>query len=122
MNSLNIIGNLTADPQTRYMESGLAVSDFGIAVNESKDSVSFYSVNAYGKTAETIAKHFTKGRKIAISGHLKQNRWTAKDGTKRHEVIIIADRIDFVDAKAQPPKEEEFAAIPEGFGEELPFN
>ena len=103
MNQEIITGNLTADPELRYSNSGMAICNFSIAYNHYKkdkdDEVSFFNCVAFNKTAETIAQHFKKGGKILIHGELKQSRWTTDDGQKRSKVEIIVQRFEFMGAK-----------------------
>ena len=82
MNLVALMGNLTRDPETRIAESGTSVTKFSIAVNEfrrkGEESVaSFFDCVAFGKTSELIQTYFTKGKPIAVTGRLKQDRWNA---------------------------------------------
>ena len=101
MNSVNEIGNLTADPELKYLPGkGTAVTTFTIAVNDSfKDHTNFFDVKAFGKTAENIAKFFEKGKPIGITGKFEQERWEAKDGGKRSKVAIICEQFSFIGKK-----------------------
>lgn len=91
MNSVNLIGNLTCYPELRYTTSNKAVCTFSIAVNRSKDEVDYFDVQCWDKTAEASANMYQKGTKVAISGALKQDRWTDKEtGKGRSRVIINA--------------------------------
>jgi len=93
-----IIGHITRDIETKYNGEGLCIASLGIAINEKrkgKEEASFFDVKAFGKTAENIAKFFTKGKPILVEGRLTQERWE-KDGQKRSKVVIIADTFAFV--------------------------
>jgi single-strand DNA-binding protein len=101
------MGNLGQDPDTRYMPSGTALTQISVATNrswkdkqsgEQKDETSWHRCVAYGKTAETIAEHFTKGRKILIEGRLKYGSYE-KDGITRYTTDIVIDRFEFVEKK-----------------------
>ncbi len=107
MNKVIIMGNLGQDPDTRYMPSGSAVTTISVATNrswkdkdsgEQKDETSWHRCVAYGKTAETIAKNFTKGRKILIEGRLKYGSYE-KDGVTRYTSDIVIDRFEFVEKR-----------------------
>lgn len=90
MNSVNLIGRLTRDPELRHAPSGTAVCILRIAVNGVRDGeVCFVDVVAFEKQAEACAAHLTKGREVAVSGRLSYSEWQADDGSKRsrHEVI-----------------------------------
>ena len=103
MNHIAIIGNITADPETRYTQSEKAITSFSIAYNnvfyqgeEKKEVVSFFNCEAWGKIGENIAKFFHKGDKIAITGNLKQDRWEDQDGKSRSVVKINVSGFDFM--------------------------
>ncbi len=107
MNKVIIMGNLGQDPDTRYMPSGSAVTTISVATNrswkdkdsgEQKDETSWHRCVAYGKTAEIIAEHFTKGRKILIEGRLKYGSYE-KDGVTRYTTDIVIDRFEFVEKR-----------------------
>lgn len=95
MNSLNIIGRLTKDPEQVATRGGTEMTTFSIAVDDGKDETSFYDCKAFGSTAENVARYKHKGDQVGVSGHLKQDRWE-KDGQKRSKVVIMADRVDFI--------------------------
>ena len=95
LNNIMLIGRLTKDPESKYLPSGSAVVEFSIANNyyvSSKNSneVNYFDVVAFGKMAETVAKYLTKGKQVAISGTLRQDRWQDKDtNTPRSRIRII---------------------------------
>lgn len=95
LNNIMLIGRLTKDPESKYLPSGSAVVEFSIANNyyvSSKNSneVNYFDVVAFGKMAETVAKYLTKGKQVAISGTLRQDRWQDKDtNAPRSKVRII---------------------------------
>jgi single-strand DNA-binding protein len=104
MNITILKGNLTRDPEVRYLQTGTAVATFGVAVNRKwkddqgnqKEEVSFFDVEAWGKTAETVAQWFHKGSPILITGRLKQETWDDKQtGQKRSKVKIVLSQFDF---------------------------
>lgn len=101
MNSVNILGNLTRDPE--FKQAGeTSLVRFGIAVNErykGEEKAHFFNVVAFGRLAETVDKYLSKGARVAISGRLDYSSWE-KDGEKRSAVGIVANQIDF------PPKSE----------------
>ena len=103
MNSVNLIGNLTRDPEVRYTDGQLAVCRFSIAINRGKDKngndrgADFPNCVAFGGTAENIGKFFYKGRKIGIIGRLQTGSYE-KDGIKRFTTDVIVDRFAFCDS------------------------
>ncbi len=113
MNKVILMGNLGQDPDTRYMPDGRAVTQISVATNrswkdkqsgEQKDETSWHRCVAYGPQAETIAEHFTKGRKILIEGRIKYGSYE-KDGVKMYTTDIVIDRFEFVEKKGgnRPP-------------------
>ena len=104
MNKVILIGRLTKEPELRYAAgSGTAVTRFTIAVNRQfkKDEADFISCVAWNKTAETIAKYFTKGRPIAIVGHMQTGSYDAQDGTKRYTTDVAVESFEFVGSNGQ---------------------
>lgn len=94
-NNVTLIGRLTADPVSKYLPSGSAVVEFSIANNyyvstKNATEVNYFDVVAFGKMAETVSKYLTKGKQVAISGTLRQERWQDKDtNAARSKVRII---------------------------------
>jgi single-strand DNA-binding protein len=104
MNICIIKGHTTRDVEIRYLPNGTAIGSFGVAVNRKwkdpdgnqKEEVSFFDVEAWGKTAETVAQWFRKGSPILITGRLKQETWDDKQtGQKRSKVKIVLSQFDF---------------------------
>ena len=102
LNKVIVQGNLTrdaSDDMKRSKDGQTAFGTFTIAVNRSykdgdtwKDSTSFFKIKGFGKGYENACKHMTKGSSVIIEGYLEQESWE-KDGQKRSEVVVIADRI-----------------------------
>ena len=106
LNRVGIIGRLTRDAE--LVNVGQTVkADLSIAVNRSRkqadgswtDEVSFFDFTLWGKTAEGLKPYLTKGKQIAVEGHLKQDRWE-KDGQKFSKVSIIADNVQLLGGKS----------------------
>jgi len=109
MNLVIIKGNLTRDPELKYTPGGSPVAEFAVAVSETwtdnagnkREDVCFLDCFAWGKTAEIIAKYFTKGKPILITGKLKQDNWEDKTtGQKRSKLRVQVDRFEFCDRAA----------------------
>lgn len=104
INSVVIIGNLTRDCELGYVGSGSAVAKMSIAVNRSKkqsdgnftNEVSYFDVQLWGKLAESLNQYLRKGKKIAVAGSLKQDRWQDKNGNNCSRVIINADNVELL--------------------------
>ena len=104
MNQVFLLGKLTRDPEQRFTPQGTSTASFGIAINRKwndqngqlKEEVNYFDCEAWGKTAETIAQYFKKGRPILIQGRLKQDQWEDKaTGAKRSKVKVVVDRFEF---------------------------
>lgn len=108
-NKVILLGNLTRDPQLRYLPSNMAVCDIGIAVNRrwrdkegnQKEETCFVDVTAWGRQGETINQYMTKGRSILIEGHLKFDSWTGQDGQKRSKLSVVVDNFQFVGGRGE---------------------
>jgi len=102
LNSVNIMGNLTRDPELKYTSTGKAVCNMSIANNriytsngEKVTEVSYFDVEVWGVVAENCSKYLAKGRGIIVEGRLKQERWE-KDGKTQSRVRISANNIHFM--------------------------
>jgi single-strand DNA-binding protein len=108
LNKVLLMGNLTKDPVLRYLPSQTAVCDFGIAVNRTwtgqdgikKEEVTFVDLEAFGKTAELLAKYKKKGDPLFIEGRLKLDQWE-KDGIKHSRMKVIVENFQFLN-RGQP--------------------
>ncbi len=105
LNSVQLIGRLTRDVELKYLSSGTAVSKFSIAVNRRKkdgeswkDEASFFDVTLFGKLGETLGQYLLKGKQVAITGSLEQQRWE-KDGQTQSKIIINAENIQLLGDK-----------------------
>ncbi len=101
-NFVAIEGNLTADPEVRFTESGVAVTNFSVAVTRSwhnqvtqerQEETSFFDVTAWKDLGEHVAATHKKGDRVQVVGRLKQQTWTTDSGDKRSKVIIEADGV-----------------------------
>src|SRR2546423_12574010 len=104
-NKVILLGNLTRDPQLKYLPSQTPVAEFGLAVNrkfrtqagEDREEVTFVDVSAFGKQAELINQYFTKGKPIFIEGRLKYDQWEDKQGGgKRSKLSVVMEGFQFV--------------------------
>lgn len=106
LNKVLLIGNLTRDPELRYIPSGSAVATFTLAVNrfyttqtgEKKEQTSFIRVVVWGRRAEVCGEYLSKGSPVFVEGRLQSRDWQAQDGQKRNTVEVIADNIQFLRA------------------------
>ena len=96
MNKLMIIGNLVRDPESRSLPTGMNLCTFTVAVNGRKDEVSFFRVTAWRQLAENCQRFLAKGRKVAVTGAVSLNTYTAKDGTTKASLEVNADEVEFL--------------------------
>lgn len=120
MNIVCLIGRLTRDPELRYTtgEKPTAVCNFTLAVDRMNEGADFIRCIAFGKTAEVIGKHMTKGRQGAVKGRIQTGSYEDRNGQNHSTTDVIAERFYFVGSKNEKPQEEkpqEQMAIPEGF-------
>ncbi len=101
-NNIDIVGNLTRDPELRFTPSGQATTSFGVAVNrrwqnrqtqEWEEAVSFFDVVCWGGLAENVAQSLTKGTRVVVAGRLDQRSWETDAGEKRSKVEVVADEV-----------------------------
>jgi len=105
LNRVELIGNLTRDPELKYIPNGTAVCTFGVATNRSwttkngdqKEEVQFHRIIAWQKPAELIAKLFTKGKRILIFGRITYRSYVAKDGTQKSITEIVLEDFENLD-------------------------
>ena len=103
-NRVILQGNLTRDPELRYLPKGTAVARIGLALNrvwyndnkEKQEEVTFVDCDAWGKTAENIAKYFQKGALILVEGRLKLDSWKDKaTGDNRTKLLVMVESFQF---------------------------
>lgn len=104
-NKVILMGNLTRDPELKYLPSGTAAARIGLAVShvyndrqsgERKEDVCFVDLDAFGRTAEVINEYFQKGRPILVEGRLRFQSWETDDGQRRSKHSVLVDRFEFV--------------------------
>ena len=104
-NKVILMGNLTRDPELKYLPSGTAVANFGLAMNETytdrqtgekREEVCFVDVEAWGRQAEIANEYLQKGSSVFIDGSLRFDSWEADDGTKRSRLRVRAFRFQFI--------------------------
>lgn len=107
-NKVQLMGHLTRDIEVRNTQGGTAVANLGLAVNhkwkdksgEKREEVSFFDCEAWGATAETLAKYLGKGDPVFIDGRLKQDTWEA-DGQKRSKIKVVIESFQFIGGKRE---------------------
>lgn len=110
MNNVSLIGRLTADPELRNTQSGIATTRFSVAVDKSyvkqseERQADFINIVAWRQTAEFICKYFAKGQRIALTGRIQTGSYTDKDGNKRYTFDVIAENVEFCEQKKSEKK------------------
>ncbi|MGB6059587.1 MAG: single-stranded DNA-binding protein [Microthrixaceae bacterium] len=101
-NTVELIGNITRDPELRFTPSGAAVATFGLAVNrrwrnqqtnEWEEQTSFFDIVCWREMAENVAESLTKGSRVIVTGRLDQRSWETDQGDKRSKVEVVADEV-----------------------------
>ncbi len=103
-NKVILMGNLTRDPELKYLPSNTAVCDFGLAINRrwrdkdgnTREEVCYVDITAFGRSGEIINQYMAKGKPLLVEGHLRLESWTAQDGGKRSKLTVVADSFQFV--------------------------
>ncbi len=104
-NKVLLMGNLTRDPETRFLPSGQPVCQLGLAVNrvwtdqqtgEKREQTCFVDCVSFGRQAETLAKYMKKGRPIFIEGRLNYRSWENQEGQKRSKLEVVVENFQFL--------------------------
>jgi single-strand DNA-binding protein len=120
-NRVILVGNLTRDPELRYIPSGTAVTDVGLAVNDRRkaangewvEETTFVDVTLWGRTAEVASEYLSKGAPVLIEGRLKLDSWE-KEGKKFSKLRVVGERMQMLGAKGQGGGSGPRAAQPAG--------
>lgn len=142
INKAIVVGNLGQDPETRYMPSGVAVTNISVATSESwkdketgeqKDRTEWHKVSAFGRLAEIMSEYLRKGSQVYIEGKIRTRKWQDKDGNDRWTTEIIADEMQMLGGRgesdhqhAERPLKQQENTYPEGpgpgdFDDDIPF-
>lgn len=106
LNKVQLIGNLTRDPEVKYTPKGMAVTELGMAINryytpdggERREETTFVDVTLWGKQAELAGQYLKKGRPVYIEGRLQLDSWEDKQsGQKRSKLRVVGEAMQFLD-------------------------
>ena len=107
-NKVILGGRLTADPELKTTQSGIAVVSFSIAVNRrftrnaaQQNETDFFNVTAWRQTAEFVSRYFRKGSSICVVGTIQNSTWTDQQSVKHYRTDIVADEVMFVDSRSE---------------------
>ena len=107
LNKTMLIGNLTRDVELKYIPSGAAVANFGLAINrqyknsdgEKVEEVCFIDIVAWNRLAEICGEYLSKGQPLFVEGRLQMDSWEQEDGQKRSKLKVVAQNIQFLGGK-----------------------
>lgn len=109
-NNFIFIGRLTKNPELRYTSSNKAVTQIDLAVQNGKDDVTFVPITLFGNIAENVHKYCEKGDQVGFQGIVKNHNWEDNKGNKHYDYTFMANRMSFLQTKAnnqQEPKQAE---------------
>ena len=140
INSVNLTGRFTRDPDVRYTDGGTSIARFTLAVDrrfkrDGEQTADFINCVAFGKTAEFIEKYFRQGMKLELTGRIQTGSYTNKDGAKVYTTDVIAEQVGFGESRRVsnenaseqsdrgygPEGGDGFMDVPDDVAEELPF-
>lgn len=132
VNKVILIGNLGADPESKYTPAGTAIVSIKLATSESwidkatKEKVErteWHMVTFFGKLAEVAGEYLKKGAKVYVEGKLQTDKWQDKDGNDRYTTKIIADNMQMLGGKPDGQAKQQAASEPEakGFRSSVPM-
>lgn len=106
LNKVQLIGNLTRDPELKYTPSGTGVCTFGLATNrewtdssgQKQEGAEFHRIVAWGKLGEICSQLMSKGRKVYVEGRLQTRAWKSQDGADRQVTEVVIDEMILLDA------------------------
>jgi single-strand DNA-binding protein len=118
VNKVILVGNLGADPETRYMPSGDAITNIRIATTdrwkdkqsgEMKEATEWHRIAFFGRLAEIAGQYLKKGSQVYVEGRIRTRKWQDKDGQDRYSTEIVADAMQLLGKREgmgeAPPRE-----------------
>jgi single-strand DNA-binding protein len=107
LNRVQLIGNITRDPELRQIPGGSTVASFSVATNfawtdssgQKQEKVEFHNIVAWRKLAEICGQYLHKGSKVYVEGRIQTRDWEAEDGTKKYRTEIVAENMIMLDRK-----------------------
>lgn len=113
LNTVTLAGNLTRDPEVKFLANEKVVAKFAIAINrrskgpdgEQKEDTTFVEIEAWNRTGELVGQYLKKGSAVYIEGTLKMDRWETQDGQKRQRLGVLAYNVQFLGQPSGHKKE-----------------
>ena len=129
VNKIVLVGHLGADPESRFTPSGVAVSTFNMATNESwknkegeyEDRTEWHRIVLYGKAAETASEYMKKGQLAYVEGRIRTRSWEDKDGMTRYTTEVLGDRFTMLGRKSENKSTAPAETGGSGNDDDLPF-
>ncbi len=124
------VANEVIGSDLSYTNNGTACLKITIASNDSvkkggswEEEVSYFDVIIWGKSAEKLQPFLKKGKQLAVSGRLQQQRWKSKEGTNRSRIVVVAETVQLLGGRGEgsPKKYEETESARETFIDDIPF-
>jgi len=130
LNKAILIGNLGADPEVKYTQSGTAIANFNIATTESwtkdgkkEEKTEWHRIVAFARIGEICGEYLSKGSKVYIEGRIQTRQWDDKDGNKRYTTEIVVREMKMLSTQRESSgHQEEQPPLPEPtMGDDVPF-
>ena len=129
LNKVMIIGNLGADPEMRYTQSGTPVCNFNVATTErykNKDGeqveeTEWHRIVAWQRLAEICGEYLNTGSKVYIEGKIQTRKWQDKDGNDRYTTEIVAREMKMLDSRGSNDEQHREPAAEQSVGDDVPF-
>ncbi len=107
LNRVMLMGNLTRDPELRYLPSNTPVVNLGLAVNrkwknqqgEQQEETTYVDCEAFGRSAEVINQYLRKGRPVYLEGRLRFDQWQDREGQNRSKLKVVVENFQFIDSR-----------------------
>jgi single-strand DNA-binding protein len=108
VNKVILIGNLGADPETRYTQGGSAVSNFRLATSSSwrdrqsgemQEQTEWHRIVCFGRTGEIAGEYLRKGSKVYVEGRIQTRKWQDQSGQERYTTEIVANELQMLDSR-----------------------
>jgi single-strand DNA-binding protein len=110
LNKVLLMGNLTRDPEMKYLPNGTPVCELGMAINrrwndqqsgEKKEQVCYVDLTAYGRQGETLNQYMKKGRALFVEGRLDFSQWETPEGQKRSKLRVVVENFQFIGGREE---------------------
>lgn len=130
VNKVILVGRLGNDPEIRYTQQGVAVTNFNIATSESwtdkngqkQEKTEWHRIVVWGKIAELCSQYLQKGRQVFVEGRLQTRQWEDKEGSKRYTTEVVGSTVQFLDRGTDRPSSSNTSSEESHFPEPPPVD